>query len=66
MGVIFAEKKTRKLKISVTASRGSSPEPHETTAALIKQLGGTLGEEIKEPPKRTTQEGKPATQAKAD
>jgi uncharacterized protein len=45
---------------------GASPTPHETTAALIKQLGGTSGEEIKEPPKETAQEGKPATQAKPE
>ncbi|HLI83212.1 MAG TPA: ankyrin repeat domain-containing protein [Bryobacteraceae bacterium] len=45
---------------------GSAGEPHETTAALIKQLGGTPGQEIQEPPKPVTQEGKPATQAKAN
>jgi ankyrin repeat protein len=45
---------------------GSVGTPHDTTAALIKQFGGTPGEEIKAPPKPTTQEGKPATQTKAD
>jgi hypothetical protein len=40
--------------------------PLLTTAALIKQPGGMPSQEIKQPPKETAQEGKPATQAKPE